>query len=395
MVAVSTRRNIAGTNQKPNYFPAKLYETAATTAETAEEGGGVLEYELNVDAKLDYLVWLHFAEIEDRVRKAGERVFDVFINGDNLTRVDIYKQVGGLAAFTWHHIVKNLSSSSLILKLVGVVGAPIICGIENYALVPGDPSTVPQQVIAMKALKDSLRVPERMGWNGDPCAPTNWDAWEGVTCRMSKDNTALVISQIDLGSQGLKGFISDQISLLSDLVSLNLSSNLLVGEVPPGLGQKSLIHLDLSNNQLTGSIPDSITSSSLQLVLLNGNLLEGQVPDELYSIGVHGGAIDLSGNKGLCGVPSLPACPMFWKNGKLSTEGKIAIGVSSLFVFCLIVLLVYIYIRRRRNDYDFALPHELTALAAKRNRYQRQKSLMVLEMESQHAKGLPSPSATQ
>jgi hypothetical protein len=50
--------------------------------------------------------------------------------------------------------------------------------------------------------------------------------------------------------------------------------------------------LDLSNNQLTGSIPDSIASSSLQLVLLNGNLLEGQVPDELYSIGVHGGAIE-------------------------------------------------------------------------------------------------------
>ncbi|KAL2347539.1 hypothetical protein Fmac_001539 [Flemingia macrophylla] len=140
----------------------------------------------------------------------------------------------------------------------------------------------------------------------------------------------------------------------------------------------------------------------------------------------------LSGNKGLCGVPSLPACPMFWENGKLSTPGKIAIGFSCLFVFCAILLLVYIYIRRRRNDYDFALPHELTssgaeefsnrgdrpvvmlliqfgccrsysksywwsesalvsarrALAAKRNRYQRQKSLMVLEMESQHAKGL-------
>ena len=48
----------------------------------------------------------------------------------------------------------------------------------------------------MKALKASLRIPERMGWNGDPCAPSNWDAWEGVTCRMSKDNTALVISQM-------------------------------------------------------------------------------------------------------------------------------------------------------------------------------------------------------
>lgn len=145
VVAVSTRNSIGGTDQKPNYFPSKLYQSAATTAETAEEGGGVLEYELSVDAKLDYLVWLHFAEIEERVRKVGERVFDVFINGENLTRVDIYKQVGGFAAFTWHHTVKNLSSSVLSLKLVGVVGAPIICGIENYALVPGDPSTVAQQ----------------------------------------------------------------------------------------------------------------------------------------------------------------------------------------------------------------------------------------------------------
>ncbi|CAL0315305.1 unnamed protein product [Lupinus luteus] len=388
---LTTRSDVSGTDQKPNYFPTKLYQTAVTAE---EENGGVLEYELSVDAKLDYLIWLHFAEIVKRVRKVGERVFDVFINGENLTRIDIYKQVGGFTAFTWHHTVKNLSSSVLKVKLVGVVGAPLICGIENYALVPTDPSTDPQQVIAMKALKDSLRIPERMGWNGDPCAPTNWDAWEGVTCRMSKDKTALVISQIDLGSQGLKGFISDQISLLSDLVSLNLSSNSLVGEIPSGLGQRSLTQLDLSNNQLTSSIPDSIASSSLQLVLLNGNLLEGRVPEELYSIGVHGGAIDLSGNKGLCGVPSLPECPMFWENGRLSIPGKIAIGLSSLFVFCVVVLLVFIYIRRRRNDYDFALPHELTALAAKRNRYQRQKSLMVLEMESQHAKG-PSPFSTQ
>lgn len=51
-------------------------------------------------------------------------------------------------------------------------------------------------VTAMRALKESLRVPSRMGWNGDPCAPTNWDAWEGVTCHPSKDESALVISQM-------------------------------------------------------------------------------------------------------------------------------------------------------------------------------------------------------
>lgn len=51
-------------------------------------------------------------------------------------------------------------------------------------------------VTAMKALKESLRIPDRMGWNGDPCAPTNWDAWEGVTCHPNKNRTALVIYQM-------------------------------------------------------------------------------------------------------------------------------------------------------------------------------------------------------
>ncbi|KAA8532740.1 hypothetical protein F0562_032773 [Nyssa sinensis] len=298
--AVSAIRNIISTDQSPNYFPMKLYQTALTVT-----GNGALEYELPVDAKLDYLLWFHFAEIESSVTRPGQRVFDVLINDNNVTRIDIYNQVGSFAAYNWQYTVKNLSTPILSVKLLSVVGAPIISGLENYAIIPADLSTVPDQVVAMRALKESLLVPDRMGWNGDPCAPTNWDAWEGVTCHPNKDKSTLVVSQIDLGSQGLKGYISDQIAVLSNLVSL-----------------------DLSSNRLTGFIPDSLSSSNLQLVLLNDNLLEGRVTEELYSIGVHGGAIDLSGNKGLCGVPSLPDCPLFWENGGLSTGGKIAIGVA-------------------------------------------------------------------
>ncbi|KAK4780888.1 hypothetical protein SAY87_016994 [Trapa incisa] len=385
--AISTSASIKGTDQAPNYFPMKLYQTAVTLGQS-----GVIEYELEVDAKLDYMLWLHFAEIDSRVNKIGQRVFDVVVNGENVTQIDIFKQVGAFAPFDWNYIVKNLSSSFLNVKLVPVVGVPLISGLENYALVPIDLSTDPNQVIAMRALKESLRVPDRMGWNGDPCAPTGWDAWEGITCRPNKDRSSLIIYQIDVASQGLKGFISNQISLLSDLESLNLSSNSLGGALPSGLGQKSLVRLDLSNNQFTGPIPDTLSVSHLQLVLLNNNLLEGRVPEELYSVGVHGGAIDVSGNKGLCGIPPLPDCPMFWEKGGLSSGGKIAIGLSCLVVFSVLLLLGYICcIRRRRHDYDFALPHELMSLSAKRNKYQRQKSLMLLEMESQHAKALPSP----
>ncbi|KAJ9163380.1 hypothetical protein P3X46_023055 [Hevea brasiliensis] len=348
----STREKITGTGQAPNYFPMKLYQTAVA-------GKGVLEYELTVDAKLDYFLWFHFAEIDSTVTKKGQRVFDVLVNDKNVSRVDIYAQVGSFAAYSLQYMVHNLSSTALTVKLMPVTGAPLISGIENYALVSNDIATAPEQVAAMRALKESLHVPGRMGWNGDPCAPTKWDAWEGITCHSNKDGTAMVISQIDLGSQGFKGYLSDQISFLSNLVSLNLSSNSLVGTLPSGLGHKSLVQLDLSNNQFSGPIPESLASSSLQLVLLNNNLLVGPVQEELYSIGVHGGTIDLSGNKGLCGVPSLPQCSLFWENGHLSTSGKVVIALSCLVVVSVLLLVVCIYIKRSRNDYAFAPPHDL------------------------------------
>ncbi|XP_073000097.1 receptor-like protein 4 isoform X2 [Typha latifolia] len=375
---------IFGSNQPPNYFPTKLYETAMTTVNS----GDALEYLLPVDTRLGYMVWFHFAEIDSGINAAGKRVFDIMIGDNNVTRIDIYKEVGGFTAFKWHYIIDNLTTTPLHVKLVPVVGKPIICGIENYAMVPLDMATVPSQVAAMKALKESLKIPARMGWNGDPCAPTTWDAWEGVTCHHSEKGQGLVVTQLDLASQGLKGYISDQISLLTNLVSLNLSSNSLEGELPSGLGKASLVRLDLSSNQFSGSIPDSFGSTSLQIVLLNNNELDGQVPERLYSIGVHGGVIDLSGNKGLCGVPTLPACPLFWEKGGLNKTGKIAIGVSCGVFLILLFLAIYIFcLRRGPNDYDFDFPQDFTSIAAKRNRYQRQKSLMLLEMETQNSNG--------
>ncbi|KAK1322532.1 putative LRR receptor-like serine/threonine-protein kinase [Acorus calamus] len=387
---LSTTNVIANAGRPSNYFPMRLYQTAVTTESRA--GGGIIEYFLNVDTRLDYLIWFHFAEIDPMVVEAGQRVFDVYVDGLNVRRIDVYKEVGAFSAFDWHYVVEKLNTTSLSVKFVSVVGPPLISGLENYAMVPLDFSTVPSQVAAMRALKDSLRIPDRMGWNGDPCAPSTWDAWEGVTCHPNPDGSgSLVVTQLDLGSQGLKGYISDQISLLSNLVSLNLSSNSLRGNLPLGMGQKSLVRLDLSNNQLSGAIPDSLGSSSLQLALLNNNELEGQVPEKLYSVGVHGGVIDLSSNRGLCGVPTMPACPFFWENKSISTGGKVAIGLSCVVVLVLLVLMVYICcIRRGRNDYDFALPQDLISIAAKRNRYQRQKSLMLLELETQHTNGFPA-----
>lgn len=136
--SLSTVEVIKGANQPPNYFPMKLYQKAVTAT-------GELQYELEVDAKLDYLLWFHFAEIDSSVKKEGVRVFQLVVNEEIVSRVDIYKEVGSFAAYSLNYTVKNLSSIALTVKLVPVTGAPLISGLENYAIVPADLSTVPEQ----------------------------------------------------------------------------------------------------------------------------------------------------------------------------------------------------------------------------------------------------------
>lgn len=108
-------------------------------------GGGILEYELQVDAKLDYLLWFYFAEIDVSMTNKGQRVFDVIVNEENVSRIDVFDRVRGFAAFDFNYFVKNLSSATLTVRLESAVGAPLICGLENYAIVPIDFKTLPHQ----------------------------------------------------------------------------------------------------------------------------------------------------------------------------------------------------------------------------------------------------------
>ncbi|KAH9541771.1 hypothetical protein CY35_14G083200 [Sphagnum magellanicum] len=317
---LTTTQNILNTTLPPNYFPEKLYQACRSLAE-----GGSINYVFEVDSNLDYAIWLHFAEIDPSVKAQGQRVFDVRINNQVvLPNLDIYKLAGGpFSAYDWHFTVVNLTGSSLTIDFEAKIGPPLICGLEVYALLTADLTTNVTEAMAMQALRMSLNVPERMGWNGDPCAPTRWDPWEGVTCNLAVDKSGLIITNINISGQGLQGFISDQITLLTHLTTLNLSNNMLGGSIPAGLGLNSLTSVDLSGNLLTGNIPASLGSQQLQQLLLSNNQLSGQVPIPIYSMGVHGGFINLSSNAGLCGVLSLPKCPPFWRGG-FSTGSKIA-----------------------------------------------------------------------
>ena len=93
------------------------------------------------------MVWFHFAEIDSTVTAAGQRVFDIYINQKNVSRMDIFKEVGGFTAFEWYYTVNNLNSTPLSVKLVPIVGEALISGLENYAMVPPDLATLPSEGI--------------------------------------------------------------------------------------------------------------------------------------------------------------------------------------------------------------------------------------------------------
>ncbi|KAF8411901.1 hypothetical protein HHK36_004459 [Tetracentron sinense] len=173
-------------------------------------------------------------------------------------------------------------------------------------------------------------TPPTWGKSNDPCG----EPWEGVTCKNSR------VTALGLSSMGLKGTLSGDIGGLSELISLDLSSNpgltgpltprlgdlqnlsiLIVlgcsftgnipkelgnlpelsflalnsnnftGAIPPSLGNLAKLYwLDLADNQLSGSIPVSTaTTPGLDLLLhakhfhFNKNQLSGRIPPTLFS----------------------------------------------------------------------------------------------------------------
>ncbi|KAE8722145.1 hypothetical protein F3Y22_tig00014370pilonHSYRG00109 [Hibiscus syriacus] len=93
---------------------------------------------------------------------------------------------------------------------------------------------------------------------------------------------------LDLSANNFHGDIYELFSGFSGspnnkLETLDLSSNLLIGELPNSLGSvKHLQHLDLSSNSFWGSIPTSIGSLSKLIKLdLSYNMMNGTIPESL------------------------------------------------------------------------------------------------------------------
>ncbi|XP_037492980.1 probable LRR receptor-like serine/threonine-protein kinase At1g53420 isoform X3 [Jatropha curcas] len=143
---------------------------------------------------------------------------------------------------------------------------------------------------------------------------SNLVAGAEIRCNCSfkdKDgNFTCHITEINMMSSLLSGYMDDAISGLQHLQILDLSSNQLTGSLPQSMGNlTSLTDLNLENNQLGGTIPNSFQAlnsleyldltfnflnqsipksfgnlSSLETLYLDSNMLSGPIPDELGNL---------------------------------------------------------------------------------------------------------------
>ena len=94
------------------------------------------------------------------------------------------------------------------------------------------------------------------------------------------------LTTLNLSSNKLTGPIPSVISNLTNLTTLNLADNQLTGDIPAQLGNlTNLTTLDLSGNELSGTIPPEIGNlTNLTSLSLHINKLTGSIPPEIGNL---------------------------------------------------------------------------------------------------------------
>ncbi|XP_050369381.1 tyrosine-sulfated glycopeptide receptor 1-like [Argentina anserina] len=135
-----------------------------------------------------------------------------------------------------------------------------------------------------------------LNWSSNDCCN-----WEGITC-----NTAGRVTHLLLPSKGLQGSISSSLGNLTKLSHLNLSHNSLSGSLEPELFL-SLDHLeilDLSYNLLTGELPLSLPFSNIRAVDISSNRIEGTIPSSFLQHAWNLSSLNVSNNHLTGQIPS-------------------------------------------------------------------------------------------
>ncbi|KAK4790816.1 hypothetical protein SAY86_031229 [Trapa natans] len=240
---ISTTSSIGVTTGQNSYVvPSKTMQTAVTPTDPSQP----LNFSLpQVDPNTGFKFYLHFSEIE-QLQSNESRIFNITLNGD-VWYGNLGPRYLGLTTIgsTGQSISQGYYNFSLV-KVNNSTRPPLLNAIEAYTVVDIlESQTAQDDAGSMRSIKSTYGLKNK-NWQGDPCAPETY-RWDGINCNYDNPNS-------------------------SRIISLNLSSSGLTGQITPYIGDlKSLGTLDLSYNNLTGGVPDFLAQLPSLKVLLDGN----------------------------------------------------------------------------------------------------------------------------
>ncbi|KAD6118658.1 hypothetical protein E3N88_09929 [Mikania micrantha] len=242
----------------PLQVPSKVMSTARTPTISTYN----LLFTRNTTST--YIFYLHFAEVEI-LRSNQTREFNIFLNGNHLygpfspsTNTTSLKCTGPrITGFSANYKLEINKTPESTLP-------PLINALEIYIPMQFQlQKTEDQDVAAMWSIKSTYGL--KRNWQGDPCVPHIY-LWDGLECNYN-----------DLGA--------------AKIISLNLSSSRLSGEIVPALANLTMIEsFNLIGNNFTRPLPVELLEKSKKgsLSLSNGedkrSCLEGSCRNNEHKI---------------------------------------------------------------------------------------------------------------
>ncbi|XP_031268839.1 probable LRR receptor-like serine/threonine-protein kinase At1g05700 [Pistacia vera] len=283
--------------------PTSVMSTAVQPS--SDDGNYWFSWDLSTDPNFQYYSYEHIAELETLGSQTRE--LNLYENGKHAYGPFFPDYMSTLTIYPFSPL-KGGSIKIEINKTENSDLPPILNAIEVYMVIDFSQSqTLEVEVNAMMHIKSTYQV-KKNSWQGDPCTPEGY-RWEGLNCSGgSEDNSRLRI------------------------ISLNLSSSELTGEVAPFFAElASLQYLDLSDNSLTGAVPDFLSRlPSLRVLNLKGNGFTGSLPAELKKRSEDGSlTLSVDGNPNLCASVSC---------GKRKKKNNVVVPVVESFASLFVLL---------------------------------------------------------
>ncbi|XP_024027034.1 nodulation receptor kinase-like [Morus notabilis] len=230
-----------------------------------------------------YRLTLYFLELNTTVY-SGQRVFDIYVNNQRMKSSFDIKGGGSNYKEVRHDVRANGFLNLTLVKASGSSLGPICNAYEILQVFPWAQETSPSDVNGILEVKRELLACNEENkvlesWTGDPCFPFSW---EGLSCESINGST--VIAKLSLPSMNLKGPIPPSITKLTNLITLNLSSNGFTGEIPAFPSSSMLRSVDLRNNDLRGPLPGSLAMMQhLEILYVGCNPVAKEDPSSFNS----------------------------------------------------------------------------------------------------------------